>query len=88
MTSGGRGLPGSFGTHADHKRTCHRLQQFSRTSFDRFSNSDGLYDAGQPLMRIFAKPAAAEKARQTLLEAVRIADERPGLGPLVLDRIS
>jgi thymidine phosphorylase len=45
-------------------------------------------DAGQPLVRLFARPVVAERVRHTLLEAIHITDERPNPGPLLLDRIA
>jgi thymidine phosphorylase len=63
---------------------------------DKLDHSTGLemltrlgdrVDAGQPLVRIFAKPADAETVRPMLREAIQIADQSPQLGPLILDRI-
>ncbi len=45
-------------------------------------------DAGQPLVRIFAKPLIAERVRHTLLEAIHVADKPPEVGPLILARVS
>jgi pyrimidine-nucleoside phosphorylase len=45
-------------------------------------------DAGQPLVRIFARPLIAERVRHTLQEAIRITDDPPNVGPLILDRIA
>jgi pyrimidine-nucleoside phosphorylase len=43
--------------------------------------------AGQPLVRVFAKPQAAEGVRGMLLEAISLADARPVVGPLILERV-
>jgi pyrimidine-nucleoside phosphorylase len=45
-------------------------------------------DAGQPLVRVFAKPELAVVARPLLLDAMTITEERPTVGPLILDRVS
>jgi pyrimidine-nucleoside phosphorylase len=45
-------------------------------------------DAGQPLAKIFAKPLIAERVRHTLQEAIRVTDEPPNVGRLILDRIA
>ena len=45
-------------------------------------------DARAPLVRVFAKPAAADDVRPMLQEAIEIADEPPAVGPLILDRIT
>jgi len=45
-------------------------------------------DAGQPLVRLYAKPSVAERVRPMLLEAIHLADEPPPLGPLILDRLA
>ena len=44
-------------------------------------------DQGQPLARLFAGEEASQAGREKLLDAIQIADEKPTLGPLVLDRI-
>jgi len=44
-------------------------------------------DAGQPLARLFAPSDVAEAGREKLLSAIRLADEAPSLGPLILERI-
>jgi pyrimidine-nucleoside phosphorylase len=44
-------------------------------------------DAGQPLVRIFAKPPVAESVRQTLRDAIQIADQPPAVSQLILDAI-
>ena len=43
---------------------------------------------GQPLARLFAGEEASQAGREKLLGAIRIADEKPTVGPLVLDRIA
>jgi thymidine phosphorylase len=45
-------------------------------------------DAGQPLVRVFAKPAMAERVRTTVAAAIQIGDEPPSIGPLIVDRIT
>jgi thymidine phosphorylase len=45
-------------------------------------------DAGQPLVRIFAKPDVAMRVRPMLLAAIGLADEAPAPSPLILDRIA
>jgi hypothetical protein len=45
-------------------------------------------DAGQPLLRSFAKRDVAERVRPMLLAAVQLSDEQPAVGPLILDRIA
>jgi pyrimidine-nucleoside phosphorylase len=45
-------------------------------------------DAGQPLVRVFAKPDVAALARPLLLDAMTIREERPTVEPLILDRVS
>lgn len=44
-------------------------------------------DAGQPLVKLFAKPDVAERVRPILQDALTIKDEQPAIGPLVLARI-
>jgi thymidine phosphorylase len=41
-------------------------------------------DAGQPLVKVFAKPDVAERVRPILQEALTITDESPQAGPLIL----
>jgi pyrimidine-nucleoside phosphorylase len=45
-------------------------------------------DAGQPLVRLFAKPDVAERVRPMLQAAIALADEKPQVNPLILDRIA
>ncbi len=45
-------------------------------------------EAGQALARVFAKPQAAEEARPMMLGAIRIDEQRPKAGALILDRIN
>ncbi len=60
---------------------------------DRLDHSTGLemlvrlgdrVDAGRPLVRIFSQPAEAERVRAMLVSALRIADDAPQIGPLIL----
>jgi thymidine phosphorylase len=44
-------------------------------------------DQGQPLARLFAGEETSQAGREKLLGAIHIADEKPTVGPLVLDRI-
>jgi len=44
--------------------------------------------AGQPLVRVFATPQAAEAVRAMLLDAIQLCDERPAEGALILERVS
>ena len=44
-------------------------------------------DQGQPLACLFAGEELGQAGREKLLGAIRITDEKPTLGPLVLDRI-
>ncbi|HEX6962023.1 MAG TPA: thymidine phosphorylase [Lacipirellula sp.] len=64
---------------------------------DKLDHSTGLemlvrlgdaIDAGQPLVRIFARPDVAASARQLLLDAITIRDERPSCGALILERVT
>jgi pyrimidine-nucleoside phosphorylase len=57
------------------------------TGFEMLVRLGDRVDAGQGLMRVFAKPELAERVRPMLLAAIRLVDERPTLGPLILDRI-
>ena len=45
-------------------------------------------DQGQPLARLFAGEEASQVGREKLLSAIQIADEKPTVGPLILDRIA
>jgi pyrimidine-nucleoside phosphorylase len=45
-------------------------------------------DAGQPLVRVFARPEVAAITRPLLLEALTISEELAPAGPLILDRIA
>jgi pyrimidine-nucleoside phosphorylase len=45
-------------------------------------------EAGQPLVRVFAKPETAHRVRPMLLAAIGLTDDAPTVGPLILDRIS
>jgi pyrimidine-nucleoside phosphorylase len=64
---------------------------------DRIDHSVGLemlarigdhVDAGQPLMRVFAKPPAFDTVRPMIESAVTIGDESVALPPLIVDRIT
>lgn len=44
-------------------------------------------DQGQPLARLFAGEELGQAGREKLLGAIHIADEKPTVGPLILDRI-
>jgi pyrimidine-nucleoside phosphorylase len=45
-------------------------------------------DAGQPLLRVFARPDAAAKIRGDLLQAITIGDNRVEPPPLIVERIT
>ncbi len=45
-------------------------------------------DQGQPLARLFAGEEASQVGREKLLGAIHIADGKPTVGPLILDRIA
>jgi pyrimidine-nucleoside phosphorylase len=45
-------------------------------------------DRGQPLVKIFASRPSETEARDLLTAAISIADDRPPLGPLILDRLT
>ena len=45
-------------------------------------------EAGQPIVRVFAKPDVAVKVKPMLLAAVQIADHVPSRNPLILERLS
>jgi thymidine phosphorylase len=45
-------------------------------------------DAGQPLLHIFARPDAAAKIRDDLLQAITIDDNRVAPPPLIVERIT
>jgi pyrimidine-nucleoside phosphorylase len=45
-------------------------------------------DTGQPLLRIFARPDAAAKVRDDLLQAITIGDNRVEPPPLIVERIT
>jgi thymidine phosphorylase len=45
-------------------------------------------DAGQPLLRIFARPDAAAKIRDDLLQAITIGDNRVEPPPLIVERVT
>ena len=45
-------------------------------------------DRGQPLVRVFAKPQAAERVRDDLLAAIEIGDNRTESPALIVERIS
>jgi thymidine phosphorylase len=44
-------------------------------------------DAGQPLVRVFARPDGAEPVRAMIPAALRLADDPPTVGPLILERV-
>lgn len=58
------------------------------TGFEMLVRLGDRVDAGQPLARLFAKDDVAQAGRDKLLQAIRIADEEPTVGPLILDRVS
>lgn len=43
---------------------------------------------GQPLARLFAPVAVAEEGRDNIISAIKLSDEEPSPGPLVLERFS
>jgi homotetrameric cytidine deaminase len=43
--------------------------------------------AGQPLLRVFAEPAAAERVRGEVLRALVFSDEPPAQQPLIVERL-
>ena len=45
-------------------------------------------EAGQPLVRVFAKPDAAAHVRHDLLTAITITDERAVSPALIVERIT
>ncbi len=64
---------------------------------DRLDHSTGIemlvrlgdrVDAGQPLVRIFAKSDVAQQVRPMLAAAIQLADAAPSVGPLIVERIS
>jgi pyrimidine-nucleoside phosphorylase len=58
------------------------------TGFEMLTRLGDQVEAGQPLLRLFAKPNIAERVRPMLLEAIRVADEPPKPTPLILERIA
>jgi pyrimidine-nucleoside phosphorylase len=44
-------------------------------------------EAGQPLVRVFAKPDVAQRVRPTLQAALQLSDDKPTVNPLILDRV-
>ena len=46
-----------------------------------------LVECGQPLVEVFAQPAALERVQQRLLQAFDIGTEKPTEEPLVVDRL-
>jgi thymidine phosphorylase len=57
------------------------------TGFEMLVRLGDKVERGQPLARLFATSAFADLGREKLLAAIRIADEQPTLGPLILERI-
>jgi pyrimidine-nucleoside phosphorylase len=47
-----------------------------------------LVDAGQPLVRVFARPDVASRVRPMLLAAIGVAADPPAAAPLILERIA
>jgi pyrimidine-nucleoside phosphorylase len=58
------------------------------TGFQMLRRFSDQIEAGEPLLRLFAKPNLAERVRPMLLEAIRLSDERPKPSPLILERIA
>lgn len=58
------------------------------TGFEMLVRLGDQVDSGQPVATLFAPADVAEIGREKLLAAVEIADARPTVGPLILDRIS
>ena len=57
------------------------------TGFEMLVRLGDQVEAGQPLAKLFANDDVAELGREKLLAAVRIADEKPTVGSLIVDRI-
>lgn len=58
------------------------------TGFEMLVRLGDRVDAGQPLARLFAPNDVAPAGRDKLVQAIRIADEEPTVGPLILDRVT
>ena len=57
------------------------------TGFDMQVRLGDQVEQGQPLARLFANEKVANAGREKLLGAIQLADEKPTVGPLILDRI-
>lgn len=57
------------------------------TGFEMLVRLGNQVEAGQPLAKLFAKDDVAQLGREKLLAAVQIADEKPIVGSLIVDRI-
>jgi pyrimidine-nucleoside phosphorylase len=58
------------------------------TGFEMLVQLGDKVERGQPLAQLFAGEKASHAGREELLSAIRIADEKPVLGPLILERIA
>ncbi len=57
------------------------------TGFEMLVRLGDRVDANQPLAHVFADNLFAEEGRERLAAAIQIADERPTVGPLILERV-
>ncbi len=57
------------------------------TGFEMLVRLGDRIEAGQPLAKLFAPQDVAEAGGKKLSDAIRIADESPTVGPLILQRI-
>jgi pyrimidine-nucleoside phosphorylase len=58
------------------------------TGIEMFARLGDRVEAGQPLVRVFAKRDVADLARPLLLDAMTISDQSTPAGPLILDRVA
>lgn len=57
------------------------------TGFEMLARLGDQVDAGQPLVRVYARADVAEAGREKLRASIHLSDEPPRQGPLLLDRI-
>jgi pyrimidine-nucleoside phosphorylase len=58
------------------------------TGFEMLVRLGDQVEQGQPLARLFASDEVAGAGREKLLSAIQLANEKPVVGPLILDRIT
>ncbi len=58
------------------------------TGFEMLVRLGDQVETNQPLARLFAPTDVADEGRAMLLAAIEIADEKPTVGPLILERVT